>query len=360
MKVLIVGAGIAGLSLGFELLNQGAEVTLLEAHDVAHGASGAATSYMEPRLGTTAIRAVEWEALKRWPEFAGAIEQASGCDAGFREEGQVRVAIENTLSWFEKDLSQRKEQGWELERLDPQQVSEMEPAVCRVVVAGLFLPQVRWVDGRKICSALAAAIVAGGGTIRTGFQVTGVTATSAGVELNSACGDFVCGDALVLCTGTGNAFPGAPQDMPVVRPVRGVNLVVGMIGLARPLRHIVKHHRGNLCPRGDDRLIVGTTYDPGETALDASAAVIDKLYRNAEPILPGIRELPLVDVWCGLRPKVGDGQLFVGRSSHQSNMYFSMGHACAGYLRAPVVAQDLAELILGTGDGGLLKPLVAG
>jgi len=49
--ILIIGAGIAGLSLGYELARRGAKVTVLEAGKIASGASGVATSYLEPRWG---------------------------------------------------------------------------------------------------------------------------------------------------------------------------------------------------------------------------------------------------------------------------------------------------------------------
>ena len=49
--IVIVGAGIAGLSLAYELTRRGNEVTVLEADTIASGASGVATSYLEPRLG---------------------------------------------------------------------------------------------------------------------------------------------------------------------------------------------------------------------------------------------------------------------------------------------------------------------
>ena len=59
--ILIVGAGIAGLSLGWELVKSGAEVTIVDIGEVAGGASGIATSYLEPRLGKTQMRRLEWD-----------------------------------------------------------------------------------------------------------------------------------------------------------------------------------------------------------------------------------------------------------------------------------------------------------
>ena len=73
--IAIIGAGIAGLSLGLALSQRGATVTVLEADRVASGASGVATSYLEPRLGNTAMRALEREAMRRWPHYAAQLEE---------------------------------------------------------------------------------------------------------------------------------------------------------------------------------------------------------------------------------------------------------------------------------------------
>ena len=79
--VTIVGGGIAGLSLGWELLRHGRRVTVREANTIGSGTSHAATSYMEPRLGDperSAARRMEWESLRLWPAFAKDVEAASG------------------------------------------------------------------------------------------------------------------------------------------------------------------------------------------------------------------------------------------------------------------------------------------
>ena len=99
--IVIVGAGIAGLSLAYELSHRGNKVTVLEANTIASGASGVATSYLEPRLGTTPARAIEHEAMRRWEDYAADLETVSGFSVGFRRAGQIRVALAENLAKFE-------------------------------------------------------------------------------------------------------------------------------------------------------------------------------------------------------------------------------------------------------------------
>ena len=145
-----------------------------------------------------------------------------------------------------------------------------------------------------------------------------------------------------------------------VKAVRGVNLILDQSGLEHPLRHMIKHHRGNMCPRGGGRLIVGTTYEAGETSLVPDDRVVEFLYQNAEPILPCVRDLPVLDTQAGLRSKIGDGNLRLGRSRDLPGVYFSLSHSGAGYLRAPVVAAELAEFILSGRTGPYCETLLSG
>ncbi|MEE9314286.1 MAG: FAD-dependent oxidoreductase [Rhizobiaceae bacterium] len=358
--IIIIGAGIAGLSLGYALTRRGSKVTILEANEIASGASGVATSYLEPRLGDTAMRKIEWEGMKRWPEFAGQLQQATGVDVGFQSGGQLRVTLEENEVKFNKDLKARAAQGWKFETLNSTEVMRFEPELSPELVGGAYLPNVSWVTGKSVCIALAASIRNAGGIVRENCEVS--EANGAKVTLNG--GAKIEGDKVVFCTGLGaNIIDGRPSDIPQSRAVRGVNLLLDMSSLKTPITHLIKHHRGNMCPRSDEKygshLIVGTTYEPDELNLVADADVIEKLYANAAPILPKLRELPLLGVTAGLRSKVGDGLLRLGRSTTVPTTYYSLSHAGAGFLRAPLISEEFADYILNGERGELTGSFTA-
>ena len=359
--IVIVGAGIAGLSLAYELTQRGNEVTVLEADTIASGASGVATSYLEPRLGTTPARAIEHEAMRRWEDYAADLEAVSGFSVGFRREGQIRVTLAENLAKFEKDLDTRAAQNEVFERLTVGAARELEPALAPSLAAAAHLPQVRWVTGNKVCEALALGIRNKGGTVEEQVAVSAIERHDTHLRITTDAGSSLDAEKIVLCTGMGaKDISGLPEDIPQSRPVRGVNLILDQSSLKSPLTHLVKHHRGNLCPREDNQLIVGTTYEAGESSLEPGPEVIEFLYRNAEPILPSIRDLPLVKVTSGLRSKVGDGNLRLGRSSGEPNIFYSLSHAGAGYLRAPVVADEFAGFVLDGEPGPFTKHITHG
>mgnify|MGYP001549474549 CR=1 FL=1 len=81
MNVVIIGAGVAGLGIGWRLLQQGCAVTILERFQPGTGASWAAagmlavTAELEDAAEPERARAMRASAL--WPGFAAELEEAS-------------------------------------------------------------------------------------------------------------------------------------------------------------------------------------------------------------------------------------------------------------------------------------------
>ena len=80
MKILIIGAGVAGLSIGWKLATRGADVTVLERASVARAATWAAVGMIaataESAGAPPAEAALCRASAKLWPEFADEIEES--------------------------------------------------------------------------------------------------------------------------------------------------------------------------------------------------------------------------------------------------------------------------------------------
>ena len=361
--IVIIGAGIAGLSLGWELLKAGQNVTIVEAGTIARGASGAATSYLEPRLGQTAMRKLEWACQRHWPQWAAEIEAESGQHVDFQNHDQIKVTNLEYLDAFEADLKLRDEQNWAYERLTAEKIRDLEPELGTEIVAGIFLREICWVDSLKLCTALASAICRdrkkeGGaqGQVLSHWPVTSISRRGEQIVVINRNNAQIIADQVVMATGgEGNSISGLPDDIPSTKTVRGVNLVLNMSDLKQPLRHLIKHKHGNLCPRAQNQLLVGTTAEMYETSPLVSDETIEKLYANAAMIFPKVRQLPLIKTTCGFRSKIGDGNLRLGRSRQLPKLAYSLSHSGAGFLRAPVVAREFASFLSGNGVGPYTK-----
>ena len=96
MKIVIIGAGVAGLSIGWRLAQAGAEVTVLERSQPGSGATGAAAGMIAVTAEVADAHAAEIEFAHHsnalWPEFAEEIEAQSGCSLGFSRSGALILA----------------------------------------------------------------------------------------------------------------------------------------------------------------------------------------------------------------------------------------------------------------------------
>ncbi len=344
--IVIIGAGVAGLSLGWELVRAGAPVTILEAGEIGSGASHAAAAYLEPRLGGGKLRALEQASISAWPDYVQTLEEDTGHNVDYRREGMVRIAYPETLEKSRSEFDQRMREGQQAEWIEGAALRELEPALSDEVKAGIYMPGVHWVDGRKLCAALAMALENGGGKIFSHTPVTGFSAKSGNAIDVQTPDQKLTAEKLVIACGMGsNNLSGAPGDIPKGRPVKGV-----MLGLAmdpeKPLVHrLIKRPDGILCPRSDGRLLVGVTHEEGETSTIASVEAVHKLMASAMRAVPEIGQLKFLEAACGIRTLVGDGLLRLGRSGEMDNVYYSLSHAGAGFIRAPQIAKEFSEFI---------------
>lgn len=346
--IIIVGGGIAGLSLGWQLAKRDIPVTVLESEVAGSGASQAAGSYLEPRVGSGAMRRLEWAAIHRWRAFAGEIEQASGQSIDYRRDGMIRIAYTDNLEKIRADFEERQIEGWAAQWLERADLAALEPNLSARVVAGTFLPDIDSCDARLLCTALAEAIRNNGGTVHERAKVTALVQENGrvtGARLES--GATVSGDKTVLCAGLDtNGIGGLPSDVPKSRPVKGVMLALRMDPDNPAVTRLIKRPDGILCPRSDGRLLIGVTYGDGEAGLTATRDEIEGLMTGAARALPLVRNLSLIDAIVGVRSLVGDGTLRLGRSNAAENLYYSLSHAGTGFMRAPAISEELADYLI--------------
>lgn len=345
--MLIIGAGVAGLSTGWRLAKAGHPVTILEAGAIGSGASHAAAGYLEPCLdGSDSLHRMEWASLDAWPGFAQEIEEETGIDIDFRTDGQVRIAYGDDTGDLLADLERRRAAGWKAELLRGAAIRELEPALSGEVTLAVHLPQVAWLDGRKLCKALAEGIRRNGGTIRENTRVTELLQRNGRVTGVRTPDGAIETDAVLLAAGwTFDAVDGLPGGLPGSKGLRGVILTLGM-NPERPLiRHLVKRPDGILCPRNDGRLIAGVTRDEGRFDPLPDAGSVAAILAGSCRAVPSVAALPFIEAVCRFRPYLADGSCRYGAHGQIGGLYVSLGHGADGFLRAAAASAELSAAI---------------
>lgn len=352
LSVAVIGAGLVGLGLAWRLAAAGARVTLFERGEPGREASWAAAGMLaagaEAEPGEDALTRLTLESRAAWPAFAEALEAASGQSVDLRWDGTLLIALSrDDTEALRRQQAFAAARNIELTWLSGRAARRLEPALTPRVTAGLLSPQDGQVDNRRVVTALLAAARAAGVEIRSHSPVTALE-TLGGRATGVWCGEVLHrADLVVLAAGAwSRELPGLPAAaQPPVRPVKGQMLALQMDPAAPLLRHVVWTPTSYLVPRRDGRLIVGATVEEAGFDRRVTAGGLLSLLDGAWRALPGIEELPLNEIWTGLRPTARDDAPILGDSG-LPGLVLATGHHRNGVLLLPVTADRLAAQIL--------------
>jgi glycine oxidase len=330
--VIIVGAGIIGLSLAIELRKRGALVLVVERGEPGREASHAAGGMLANCGDETpaVLQPLANASARMYSEFVYELENESGVNVDLRSNG--------TLLFPEASHSVDSIPGAsQLDALD-----EVEPALAASGRPVVFLKE-RSVCPRALTDAALKAARHRGVDISSGATVVSVDLSDgfvAGVTTNKT---SYLAPKVVNCAG---AWAGQipPYEFPT-RPVKG-QMVCFAMPARELLRHVVRSPEIYLIPRSDGRLLAGATVE--EVGYDKRTVpeTIQRLERAAIAMLPALKDGRVLEAWAGLRPGTPDNLPILG-STPTSGYYVATGHFRDGILLAPVTAQAMAQVISG-------------
>jgi glycine oxidase len=350
---IFVGGGVIGLGSAWRAAERGAKVCVLERDRPAAGASAVAAGMLAP-VGETSwgeehLLAFNFESLRRWPEFARALEEQSGAEVEFAVRGSLHVALDrDEAEELRRKYDLHRRLGLESEWLSGSACRKVEPGLTTAVRGGAHVPGEATVDPRKVGQALVDAVEASGVSLESGAEVVGATRGAGSWHLETRDGRGFEADTLVVTAGSwsGNVdWLPAEARLPV-RPVKGE--IVTLRGPADdpPCERIIGGERTYLVPRADGRLIVGATVEELGFDTTLTAGGVHELLRESYRLLPEIAELEFAEARVGLRPGTPDNAPFVGRGPIDG-LLVATGHFRNGILQTPLTCDSIAALLAG-------------
>jgi len=349
--VAIIGGGICGLGIGWQLASAGLAVTVFERGEAGHGATWAAAGMLAPHVeaepGEEALLPLLLESRALWADFARELEAASDIAVGYRTEGTLVVALDrDDAERLKFQYDYQRGLGLPVEWLSGQEARQREPALSRLVTCAIFSPLDHQVDNRLVAMALREAFVRAGGVLHERCEVQEIVISNNTVQGVRIAGQVVEAVVVVLAAGAWSRnIGGLPAEVrPPVRPIKGQMLAVRMPAGNTLLNHVVWHPRGYLVPRSDGRLIVGGTVEEQGFDTQLTAGGIYEILRGAWETLPGIYDLPIVELWVGFRPGSRDDAPILGPTSVQG-LVMATGHHRNGILLAPITARAVSHYI---------------
>lgn len=367
---IVVGGGVIGLAIAWEMTRRGARVSLFERDRPGRATSWVAAGMLAPvgelDFGEPELLELNLESARLYPELARTVEEASGLDAGMIENGALHVALDrDEAGELRRILELQHRYGLDSKWLGPAAAREIEPAVSPSITGAVLADHDAVIDPRALTASLAAALETTESRVVSGAEVAALLAPDGrdwgsdprrpvgGIRLADG-SDHFAPEVIVAAGCESGRAPWLPEALrPPVRPVKGQ--VVELRGDPEDpvVSRITGSERVYVAPRRDGRLILGATVE--EMAFDArvTAGGVHEMLREGYRLVPEIVELEFLGAIAGFRPGTPDNLPVIGRVA--DGLILATGHYRNGILLAPVTAVTVAALAAGEPLSGPAK-----
>ncbi|HEV2223860.1 MAG TPA: FAD-dependent oxidoreductase [Candidatus Acidoferrales bacterium] len=356
---VVVGGGIIGVSLAFELRRRGQSVLVLDRQEPGREASWAAAGTISPAPDheSLGIAAFGCESYRLYPEFAAAIEKASGESSGFHPNGAMELFFDpDGETERDRRLEEIQNHGIAAEAISLDQARAREPAIGGATRAALWIQDEAYLDPRGITHVAIAAALKAGVEMHGNSDVISVLVEQgrcSGVlvadaekhcagELEVRTGEKIAARNVVIAAGWCSGEIGGVESYAPTIPVRGQMVALGKVPGAP--RTILRCDLGYMAPREDGRTVVGSTLESGTAEKHTTPAGVQKILSAALTMAPGLASAPILETWAGVRPDSPDHLPIIGPTNVEG-LFIATGHYRNGMLLAPVTAKYLAEWI---------------
>lgn len=408
LHVVVVGAGMVGLSTAWYLQEQGVRVTVVERSGVAAGSSWGNAGWISPGLcvplsepgvlkyGAKALLDpksplyIHFKAdpqllafllgfarrctPKQWrttmakfvPVNSQAIEAYEHLEAGGvtarMNEAPIMAAFAKAedSAAMEHEIEQIREVGLDLEaeELDGDALRASLPIVSPNVEKAIRLGGQRYIDPGAYVQSLADAVRERGGEVRIGANVRVLRHGPMGVTLEMMSGEPVSGDAVVIATGAW--LPQLAKSCGVrtsMQAGRGYSFSLDVTApdatpVASPI--YFPFERMACTPYGG-RLRVGGTMEFDSPDAPLSMDRVNGIMHSGRPLLSGVDWENPRDLWVGSRPVTVDGMPLVG-ATNVPRVFVNGGHGMWGITLGPLTGKLLAHQMVTGQVPSELKP----
>ncbi len=346
--VAIIGGGVVGCSIAYQLGKRGISSTVFEKDRLASSASGATAGIVGPIWYVDHTIEPYFEmAMRSLGMFPKLIEEleVAGVDPEYRDSGVMKVALTDELhDVLKENLIWQGELGIGVHWIDRDELREREPHITPEAQGAVLSPIEGSIRGEAYVNSLAHAASSLGAVILECTEVTGLEFDGSRViGVRTLLNETHYANHTVLAAGawTGLAGRWLPETIPV-RPVKGQRITLRMPGFlpSGPIQSVI--------PRNDGTMLAAATREEGVFDHRITAAV-QEMFNNATAVYPMLRDAEFVGARAGIRPGSPDGMPILGPVPGWDGLSVASGHDHVGIILSPATGVDMADYIE-TGD----------
>jgi glycine/D-amino acid oxidase-like deaminating enzyme len=351
--VVVVGAGIMGVSTAYHLARRAAgRIVVVERDGVCSGSTALASGGVRHQYANRIGVELTCHSIETFERF----ETEFGVDPQFRQHGYlILVTTEAELWQAERNVALQRSLGVDVELLSPAETHRRFPYLDTADLRGAtYSARDGYADPYLVTTAMAARARDLGVEIRTGCEVVGVRRDGARVEGVTTSAGAVDAPIVVLAAGAWSGAVGALAGIEIpVRPLRRQKFITAPFSFDRipaATPFVIDPHQGiSLRREGAGMLLgIGRRDEAPSFRTDVDWSLTEPLVERAVRRAPVLAEAALMRGWAGLYEMTPDQTGIVSAVPEVEGLYVIAGFSGHGFMHGPIAGQLMAELI---GDG---------
>lgn len=401
MKIVVLGAGVIGVTSAWYLAKAGHQVTVIDRQpgpsletsfaNAGEISPGYSSPWAAPGIP---MKAVKWLFMKHAPliiqprpdlhKLGWMARMLANCTTAAYQENKSRMVrlaeysrdclmdlraetgityderTQGTLQLFRsakqvdaasKDIEVLRADGVPFEVLDRDACLKAEPGLANArdkIAGGLRLPGDETGDCFKFTNSLSDMAAALGVTFRYGVGIDGLEQEGGRITAAHTSEGRITADAFVVALGSYSPFLVSRFGIKLpVYPVKGYSITVPIVNEDRaPVSTVMDETHKIAITRLGDRIRVGGMAEIAGFDLSLNPKRRATLEHSVEDLFSGAGDQSRATFWTGLRPMTPDGTPIVGRSSIP-NLFLNTGHGTLGWTMAAGSGRVLADIVSG-------------
>ena len=401
MRVVVLGAGVIGVTSAWYLAKAGHEVTVIDRQEGAaletsfanagEISPGYASPWAAPGIPMKAMKwlfmrhapliiqpnfdwtRLDWMArmlgncteaaykvnksrMVRLAEYSRDVLRDLRAETGitYDERTQGTLQLFRTQKQFDaagKDIAVLKADGVPYEVLSPEACVAVEPGLAASfdkIAGGLRLPGDETGDCFKFTNRLVELAKAAGVTFRWGVGIQKLERQGQAITAVQTSEGRIAADGFVLALGSYSPFLVKDLGLKLpVYPIKGYSITAPIVDAARaPVSTVMDETYKIAITRLGDRIRVGGMAEIAGFDPSLNPRRQETLTMSVEDLFGGAADQSQATFWTGFRPMTPDGTPIVGASGI-GNLWLNTGHGTLGWTMAAGSGRVIADLISG-------------
>lgn len=343
-EVVIVGAGVIGLNIAYELAKSKIGVTVVDQFVPFKKSSWAGAGIIPPGNPAQITNPREWLRAKSatlYPLLSQELLEFTKINNGYLNCGGLELthAFDQNLenAWTKENIK--------FTRIGSTDLNPQFPHLGSIKNNAYFFPEMAQIRNPRHLKALTEACRLLGVRFYNDCKITGILKKDSKViGLKSEIGLFTASHFIIASGAWSGTFI-TQENIPCdVFPVMGQML---LLQTSAKFQEIILKGKNYIVPRGDGLVLIGSTEENVGFNPEISNSGREILLNFAVDLVPELGQAKIIDHWAGLRPGRNRPTPLIGKSPSSANLYFATGHFRQGLQTSPATALFIKSLICG-------------